>query len=812
MNVPFARATGSAPRPDRPDRPARPRRTRVLAGAAAGALVFVTVPTAGVAQTDGDIELLIDRETLNVRLTPDGEREETRLLSHLTAEGAGQHTIADPAATSSLRSMSGFSTPDSEGDRVLWNVDLDGGPIDVRSMADYEGEVPVEIDVELRLDGELVTAEELEGGSGWLEVTYRLRNVSGEPQEVSYIDADGETVTTEVDVPLPLVGTVQTTLGERFSSIDPDAAIVAGDGEGGTQLQWSVALFEPLGSTDLELTYGARTDDGGVPPVRVSLVPAGGHQSPVDTGLDSYEEITGSLLDIQEGATELDEGALQLADGAAELLDGLRQIAEGTGELAAGLTEANAGAGELVDGIGQARSGGDELMAGAGMLDAGAREASAGSSELRAGTGELSVGAREASMGSRELLAGARLLDDGSAEARDGAVQILDGIEQIQGGLDQLRAPDAFPAAVDGVDQLLAGAEQIDDTLDVLLSGGDIEDPATGEEIFYPGLPFIADGAEELAEGLCEFAESPLLALLPLLGDLLGDLAPDLEIGDIVTQLEEACDGAEQLEEGIRGTEQIVDGIQDGVSGPGDETLLAGLRQLAAGLAEAGDGLGQLADGADELADGQRELIDGLTELDEGTTELRTGAGDLADGLEQIEDGSSELDAGANQLASGLAELATGTGDLREGTVELGDGLRQLDDGGGQLAAGLDEAEAGSQELQEGARDAAEGGEQVAEGSQELRETGTDVLVSEVGEGRAPQALLFAQFLATEERGRTDGMPAGAPDGAEGYAAYVFDLAGTETGSGPGLGAFAAGLLALAIGGLAAAFATTRRS
>lgn len=659
----------------------------------------VLVPERPSAAVDGqdDYQVLLDRETLNVRMDADGDVRETNLLAHLTVDGQGRHTIEDPAATSRLRSMSGFTTPDADPDHdvVRWDVDLDGEPVELRSMSTHRGEVPAEVEVDVTLDGEPITAEEARGRDGRLEVRYTLRNTSHVPTEIRYPDEGGAEVTEEVDVPLPLVGTVETTLDQRFDDIDVGSAIVAGDGEGGTRLQWSLPLFPPLGETERELTFSADVTDAELPSVRATLVPAGAHQSPLDTGMASFERITDALGDIEDGAGQLDDGALELASGTSELLAGLAQIADGSDELAAGVGEARAGSGELADGADQ--------------LDDGASE----------------------------LAGGARQLDDGAGDAAAGAREVLEGIRQVEEGLSQLTAPDAVPAALDGVEQLFAGANDVADVLDTLLDGGEVTPPGEDAPVEYPGLAFIADGAQELGDGLCDTADG-----------FFGVVAP---------QLREACDGARQLEEGIRGTHEIVAGVDDGVGDTDDpDTLLGGLDALRQGLTDAATGLDQLAAGASELEDGQSELADGLDELD-------AGAGDLADGSQELQDGTSELSAGARELADGLREAEDGARQLEDGAGEARDGAGELDDG-----------------------------------AQELRGTGTAELAGQVADGRTEQSRDLAIFRATAQRGVEDGMPYGAPDGADGVAVYVFDLVGTAVGEPPGAAPAALAALLLA--------------
>ena len=90
-----------------------------------------------------------------------------------------------------------------------------------------------------------------------LEVTYTVKNVTGEPQEVTFDDGQGGTITKTVEEPIPMVGSLTTIAPPNFTDVTSDQANMAGDGKGGTKLSFTMTLFPPIGSDTAEFGYTA---------------------------------------------------------------------------------------------------------------------------------------------------------------------------------------------------------------------------------------------------------------------------------------------------------------------------------------------------------------------------------------------------------------------------------------------------------------------------------------------------------------------------------------------------------------------------
>lgn len=825
------------------------KRRQIVSAALALPLMFAAVGALplGAAAEEGTPASVLEREVLQAKLSPTGEQRQSRLYSQLTVEGDGSYTVVDPAATDGLRNLDGFGGPGTGEGSATWNLDVDGRR-SVRTVADYGDELPVTIEASYVLDGEPIEPDDLVGRSGELTVTYTVRNVSGAPTELTYRDGEGMTQTETVDLPLPLAGQLESTLGREFSDVAAPGGVVVGDGRGNTKLKWQLILFEPLGAVDQEVSYTADVHDVLIPPATLQVVPVTLEQTPLSTGNEAYDDAADSTYELTRGAVEIDRNVLRLGAGATQLLDGLIKLADGAGELRAGLAQASSGSGELADGLDRANDGGAELATGlgelrdgAGRLSDGLGEASAGGTKLATGLGQLRDGSQQlsgglgsANNGGLQLADGAIAAQQGARRAAKGAADIEDGMRQLEAGLLALADdPSKLPALIDGINQYRAqalgaiaaaigtptstfpggpggatipSARAIGAQVKAGLDAGSADLLAAAAEARTGGaqLQTLADAQIATVNGAKALIGCPGPAACGVLDTLLGapnPATPTLNNTkaagvDLATTKADALEaGGNSLataSAGMAGQEQILAGVRGsvvpgGAADQGLDALVAGVNAVRDGVrTDAAGGAGTIADFQGELAGGLKTLAgrnglgklvagmdalsDGLEQLNTGGQALSEGAGEAADGGTALADGLGQLDDGGQQLADGAGRAADGGGDLSEG-------LGLLADGGQRLAGGLRAAHDGSGRLADGLVYARIGGSQIAGGANELSERGTSVLAGSVSDANAEQNRNVALIKALDERSRTDGMPAGAPQGGEGSAVYSFELA-----------------------------------
>ncbi len=832
-----------------------PRRSRTLTRLAATTGGIAMILAAGAfpavaAEDDGDVQV-INTETVQAYTDATGEVQSKRLYEQLALTGNGPVDLANPVELSGLRNLNGFGGFSTENGNQLVDVMVDGEK-NLRSVSNYDKELPLQISVEYILDGEPISPKSLVGESGELEVIYTVQNVTNQAQTITYTDGKGGEIEESAEVMVPMVGSLETTVPSNFREVEGNGASMAGDGEGGTRLSWTMTLLAPLGADTVQLGYTAQVDDAVAPDASISALPVNPLDNPtLSNAAKSYKGGADTGEELAAGAAEIDSNLLKLRDGASDLLAGLIKLRNGADQLEDGLkNDAAPGASKLADGAGDLNDGLGDLEDGAGRL-------ADGTGDLRDGVGDLSDGAGR-------LNDGAGKLADGTTRAEAGAKELTAGLKKIAAGLDQLSGVAGLGAAAEGIDQLQSGVQAIiagfgsagqDGTLiDGLtkLAAG-LEQLETGQGQVVGGLQQLADNTTGLpaAKGGVDQVKTGLDDSLSTGGSLdqlegglnaiktnFCSLVPDAGgpptarqqcIGTVDALLSGVSDSRSDLTTASAGLGQVSTGLAGAITAITTQ-LIPGAQEIETGLGDAKDGAQAALTGAQQLKAGAQQVAGGLDALEVGLTKALAGVLQLANGADDAVAGGQELSSGLGELDAGAGQLSDGTGDLVDGVGQLGDGAAQLDDGAGQLADGASAAEAGSlliangaQELADGLLEAAGGSgllaeglataaqstPQLVDGASRLSEEGTKKLVEAGQETAQDYGKQYSLILAGAERAEDEKMIIGAPDEALGLAAYSFEVQG-EDGEGSRNLARTLGGLAL-LGAGAGLFALRRR-
>lgn len=755
-------------------RTTRPVRLGASLAALAVAGVFLPVGPASAAGEDGvDV---INTETVQVYTDASGDIQTRRVYEQLTLTGQGLASFENPVAETGLRNLDGFSGFEvSDGvQRVETEVD---GVQHMRTVSDYQGDLPLDVTVEYLLDGEEVEPGDIVGKDGELEVRYTVRNVTGTPQEISFPDGQGGTITETVEVPLPMVGSLSTTLPATFTEVHSDQANMAGDGKGGTKLSFTMTLVPPIGSDTATFGYTARIRDGVVPRASLSALPVNPLESATfSSAANSYQGGAETGATLTAGAAEIDSNLLKIRDGAAKLLNGLIQLRDGSQQLEAGLVgEAAPGARKLADGaleldngLAALFAGAGQLSDGAGRLDDGAGKVADGSGKLADGAGQVADGAGKVddgagkvADGAKKLDAGANQLADGLAEAgskapallggltevRKGLVKVDAGLKQMYDGVGAVKDDPRYLALLDGLDTMLAGVGTRDSAgtltwavdqlrtkfttavpkVQAMADGVYKNDPANPGA--YQKLGCAVEVVKLLNTGVGSatnpcFAE--IKATLDSLGvpwGALGAEANPLRAGvlaKLATQLDEGRtklatpDGATNETTLYGGLKTLLDDLtRQSPTAPG---AIAALTAMQCSL-DSTTFTGTPADGTcAAIGRGGPGLRQGLQQVVAGVpTLVNTIIGTVQSGIGQADHTPADetLRGGMNGLIGGVDELSAGGNTLLEG-------LGLLSEGAGTLAAGTGELADGASELSTGAGDLADGAGQVATGAGDL--------------------------------------------------------------------------------------------
>lgn len=740
-------------------------------GAVLGSVVvvaMVTGPTAYAASNAaGDGVDAVNTETVQVYMNSNAEPTSKRVYEQLALTGNGKVDLRNPIATKGLRNLAGFGGIKVKNGEQIIDTTVDGTK-KYRSVSDYTGSLPLDVDVDYTLDGKKVEPGDVVGKSGKLKVLYTVTNRTGKDEKVSYKDAEGKTRTTTEEVVIPMVGSLTTTTPGSFTNVKSGEANIAGDGKGGTKLSFTMTLFPPIGAPQTSFGYTATIKNGVVPRVDVSALPVNPLESPTfSKAAASYQGGADTGIQLTDGAVQIDSNLLKLRDGAKDLLQGLVKLRKGSSDLSEGLNgEAGPGAKKLDAGASALNVGLNKLRNGSGQL----RD---GTGTLRDGTGQVNDGANQLEGGTGTLVDGTGRLSVGTAKALAGGKSLSGGLEQISGGLSQLQAQLSSQDSQAGIQQIRDGIVALSAGVgdpnagpnSTTLIGGlkSLNNAAAGLPAATAGATKIREGAEALANNSTGLpaAKSGLDGAKTQLDTSLNTTNPQspsdfdrLVGGATALQNNAACAAdatckgtADAVKNGLvtakgnlaqlsTGLGQISSGLGGAIakitsSDPANPGLVLGATRLEGGLTQASagsaklensastliaPGLQKLLAGYDQLIGKLAEATTGIGKLNTGAASAYTGSNDLAAGLGTLDTGADQLDAGAVRLNDGVIKLADGTLKLDNGAIKLNSGAIKLADGTVVASDGSKKLANGATQLSSGLVAAASGSTKITDG------------------------------------------------------------------------------------------------
>jgi len=736
--------------------------------ASAGAVL----PTA----STGDV-VVTNTETVQARLDATGKQQEARVYEQLTFTGKGKSHISNPVSTKGLRNLDGFGGFTVADGALTTDVTVDGEQR-LRTVSDLDHPLPIGLSVVYTLDGKVVSPGSVLGKSGTLEVRYTVTNKTTRQDTVSYDDGTGKQVTTTAETVVPMIGQLVTTLPSTFTAVTSGEASIAGDGRGGTRMQFQMTLFPPIGAATAEFGYTAQITHGVVPPATMTALPVSPLTSPsFKGGSASYASGAQAGVDLTAGAITIDSNVLKLRDGAATLLDGLVQLRDGAGQLSAGLKDdAAPGAAQLAAGLTTAHSGAARLAGGASTLAGGlvrlrdganqlstglsttavpgAAQLAAGLTTAHTGASALAGGAKQVDTGAQQLAAGSAALDDGLKAAGSKVPTLLAGLTQVDAGLAKIDAGLVTLQGADGLAKmsagigskttpttLLYGIEKLrTDIASAVVALTNLQGAASQATSLVGNGTSLSDAAAGVMTASADLGISPTTK-----ADL---IAIATTLGTRAAQLNGAATYLAGVNSGLASLKSEIDpaantalltmgcGLSSvsyvGVCDPTKPGLLEGLNSAIAGIgspatsptdpraATLRGGLSLAQGGVGQLSAGGKTLVDGLGALSSGAAALRTGAGSLVGGTGQLVAGSTQLSGGTAQLETGAGALASGLRTATAGSTTLTDGLATAADGAPALADGAAQLSGGTALLATGAGSLASGLRTAATGSTTL--------------------------------------------------------------------------------------------
>ncbi|MDR1496175.1 MAG: hypothetical protein LBS67_04570, partial [Clostridiales Family XIII bacterium] len=361
-------------------------------------------------------------------------------------------------------------------------VTLDAGAVTIELSDEpfsYQGdlrspELPWLVNAGYRLDGADVSAVELAGKSGALEI--RIETSRNPAADRAYYDNYVMQITLTFD-------------GDDCSNLRAPDASVANAGSDKT------AAFTVLPGDDADVTVKADVTDFEMDGIQFAALPFSMAFDLPDAGevTDDMDELTDAIGDLADGtakladgASELDGGVGEFEDGVSDVGDGAEKLAGGSSDFAKGLKELDKGSAGLVSGsavIGGSLNSMSEAMAPlSGGLDL------SGLFAMLPGFDETPTGAA--------VIAQVNALNKGLGEIHAGLGALAKNYSSFHGGLESYTG---------GVGTLSSNYGKLDESLS-LLSGG-LSEVSKGASTLSGGASELAKGADELADGASELAD-----------------------------------------------------------------------------------------------------------------------------------------------------------------------------------------------------------------------------------------------------------------------------------------------------------------
>lgn len=738
-------------------------------------------------------------ETVYSVLNSDGSISDTIVSSWLHDED-GINNIKETLNLTDVKNIKSNEKPSKDGNTYTWNAKGN----DVYYEGTATKQLPVSVKLRYELDGQEMSAKDMEGKSGHLKLTISFTNNYSQVKNIN-----GKSI---VIHPSYLAGGMLNMSTGKFSNVKCESGKIVNDGTNEMLAFANIpGLNETLRSAGLDkvnnqlgisddVTVEADVNDFDLGSIMVGMT------NEIDLASELGE--IGSVSELTDGIDQLIEADDQLIDGSKQLYDGTTQLKE----QAAPLTGSS-------DQVRQLSSGAIQLNDGVKALQTGITQYTAGASAINEGVNQLygipqNVGLIQSAVTtSTEEQAS---LVDGSQAVADGLGQLLDklnganvtaSVKEMNGLLTKSKTDLEGMAKTLGEDKTTLEGMQTDltnastklskltplkDKLDTL--GTEIVTKETQNNTaiadYNSKKKTVNDKITAIKNSMNTEIETSITTLSTA-KQALNDAGKTDEANSIQTQIDalnkektnvDAISTIEGLSELQTLTEEfntLNETLGTAKSTISDMSTLVGksisdLEGLATDVQAALttiDTLSQILSGSTEKVEGMQTMLNslkpGVTELYNGALKINAGAINLGNKLGELQtasqSGVDKIKAGTTQLTSNNATLNGGASALSEATGTLAGQSGTFN----EMADGLDTLGKAFETLNSGAK-------QLYEGNEQFKSEGLDQLKEKVDLGVGELETLQSVMDEIKAMNKEYASYSGAPEGATVTSRYVF--------------------------------------
>lgn len=776
----------------------------VLSAVMAGSMMPVTV----FAQNN-DENPTEKTETVYSVLNSDGSISDTIVSSWLHDED-GINNIKETLNLTDVKNIKSNEKPSKDGNTYTWNAKGN----DVYYEGTGTKQLPVSVKLRYELDGQEMSAKDMEGKSGHLKLTISFTNNYSEVKNIN-----GKSI---VIHPSYLAGGMLNMSTGNFTNVKCESGKIVNDGTNEMLAFANIpGLNETLRSAGLDKVNNQLgiSDDVTVE-ADVNNFDLGSIMVGMTNEIDLASELgeIGSVSELTDGINQLIEADDQLIDGSKQLYDGTTQLKEGIAPLSSAYPQIET----LTNAF-------DQLHDGTTTLSTGLNQYTAGVDQLNVVSKQnlykLSMGATtlNTSLNNKESKSQLNQLVQGS-QALDAGIQNLN--EQVNGD-DSMLKPDMVKNLTEALkttnEQVGKLGQVLNDLQDQEGAFVDLSNQITkaSENINKLGtlqtsFKEVTDGASAIItadneqiksvdDQLAAIRTKEINALNASIEALknAANAVPEDDTTGAKAKIEEQINALESQKATLGDASSLsvtlkdlsqCQAVIDKIVADSKETLeelnavynssKTDIKNLSTKLDEAKKSI-EVLNGvmkqlnengitSEEFEKKVNTLKAGVEKLAKNSPALANGVATLANKLNNLGEGLNGLDSGMSQAYTGITQA---TSQLSDNSDSLRNGAKALNDGTAQLSASkskMSELTSGLTKLSDAVDQLNDGAQQLYEGNEQFKSEGLDQLKEKVDLGVGELETLQSVMNEIKAMNKEYASYSGAPEGATVTSRYVF--------------------------------------
>lgn len=737
-------------------------------------------------------------ETVYSVLNSDGSISDTIVSSWLHDED-GINNIKETLNLTDVKNIKSNEKPSKDGNTYTWNAKGN----DVYYEGTATKQLPVSVKIRYELDGQEISANDIQGKSGHLKLTISFTNNYSQVKNIN-----GKSI---VIHPSYLAGGMLNMSTGKFSNVKCESGKIVNDGTNEMLAFANIpGLNETLKSAGLDkvnnqlgisddVTVEADVNDFDLGSIMVGMT------NEIDLASELGE--IGSVSELTDGIDQLIEADNQLIDGSKQLYDGTTQLKEQAAPLTGSsdqVRQLSAGAIQLNDGVKALQTGISQYTAGASAINEGVNQLYG----IPQGAAAISSGMNTKGKSGFSMVEASSTLRKGLDQLNSVAAGIsaesyynslMDNVKTAEAGVTKLQNEVLAPtktelgnlgdvlkkasSSLSGLSTLVgqlssveAAIEQDQDTVSsnndiVTANNKKIESVKETKNKLNEAISSLKAARDTLKASGTE--ENPVdtsdldskIASLETAYNNIGNV-DDMQKLDDLTEFNKQLKNMPELLTTLKGTIDTVNGYMvsaDESVGKLEGYLNTASEKLASMETLLGDSKGDMEKMQAMIPTLQRN-IDQLDQLANG---VDAGVQSVNENIGKL---SSQSQAAVDTLKAGTTQLTSNNATLNGGASALSDATGTLAGQSGtfnEMADGLDTLGKAFETLNSGAK-------QLYDGNEQFKSEGLDQLKEKVDLGVGELETLQSVMDEIKAMNKEYASYSGAPEGATVTSRYVF--------------------------------------